>query len=45
MAIVDCCGLVLSIGTHSAQRYEAKLVQLSLDLVLVDDLPANLVGD
>lgn len=45
MAIVDRCGLPLSIGTHSAQRHEARLVQLSLDLVLLDDLPANLVGD
>ena len=45
MAIVDRCGLPLSIGTHSAQRHEAKLVQLSLDLVLLDDLPENLVGD
>ena len=44
MAIVDRCGLPLSIGTHSAQRYEAKLVQLSLDLVILDDHPENLVG-
>ena len=45
MAIVDRCGLPLSIGTHSAQRHEARLVQLSLDLVFLDDLPENLVGD
>ena len=44
MAIVDRCGLPLSIGTHSAQRCEAKLVQLSLDLVILDDHPENLVG-
>ncbi len=45
MAIVDRCGLPLSIGTHSAQRCEAKLVQLSLDLMILDDHPENLVGD
>ena len=45
MAIVDRCGLPLSIGTHSAQKHEAKLVQLSLDLVFTDDLPEKLVGD
>ena len=45
MAIVDRCGLPLSIGTHPAQRCEAKLVQLSLDLMILDDHPENLVGD
>ncbi len=44
MAIVDRCGLPLSIGTHPAQRCEAKLVQLSLDLMILDDHPENLVG-
>ena len=45
MAIVDRCSLPLSIGTHSARRREAKLVQLRLDPVLIDDSPKNLVGD
>ena len=45
MAIVDRCSLPLSIGTHSARRREAKLVQLRLDPVLIDDSPENLVGD
>ena len=45
MAILDRCGLPLSIGTHSARRREPKLVQLRLDLVLIGDLPENLVGD
>ena len=44
MAIVDRCGLPLSVGTHSAQRCEAKLVQLSLDREILDDHPENLVG-
>ena len=45
MVIMDRCGLPLSIGTHSARRREAKLVQLRLELVLIDVLPENLVGD
>ena len=45
MTIVDRCGLLLSVGTHSAQRHEVRLVQLSLDLVFVGDLPENLLSD
>ncbi len=44
MAIVDRCVLPLSIGTGPAQRPEAKLVQLRLDLVPIEELPGNLVG-
>ncbi|MCE2398480.1 MAG: hypothetical protein J4F34_05460 [Gemmatimonadetes bacterium] len=43
-AIVYRYGLPLSVGTHSAQRHEAELVQLSLNLALIDELP-DLVGD
>ena len=45
MAIVDRCGLPLSLNTHPANPHEATLVQLSLDLVFVENAPANLIGD
>ena len=46
MAIVDRCGLPLSIGAHSAQRHRGQdRAQLSLDRVLLDDPARNLVGD
>lgn len=45
MAIVDRCGLPLSLSTHPANPHESTLVQLSLDLKFTDETPANLVGD
>ena len=45
MATVDRCGLRPSIGTHTAQRHGVKLVRLSRDLVFVDALQENPVGD
>ncbi len=45
MAVVDRCGLPLSLCTHAANRHEVKLVQLTLDLVFSGEKPANLVGD
>ena len=45
MAIVDRCGLPLSLSTHPANPHESTLVQLSLDLAFGEDEPANLIGD
>ncbi len=45
MAIVDRCGLPLSLSTHPANPHESTLVQLSLDLAFAEDEPANLIGD
>ena len=45
MAVVDRCGLPLSVSVHSASPHESKLVQLSLDLKFAEEEPANLIGD
>ena len=45
MVIVDRSGLPLSIASCAANHHEVKLVQLSLDLVMVDEKPTNLIGD
>ena len=45
MAIVDRCGLPLSLSTHPANPHESTLVQLSLDLAFAEDEPAHLIGD
>ncbi len=45
MGIVDRSGLPLSVSVHAANHHETRLVQLSLDFYLLEEKPANLIGD
>ena len=45
MGIVDRHGLPLSVSTHAANHHEVTLVQLTFDFYLIEDKPANLIGD
>ncbi len=45
MAIGDAHGLPLAIHTESASPAEVKLVEVTLDQRLVDDLPCRLIAD
>ena len=45
LAIVDRCGLPLSVSTHAANHHEVTLVQLSFDFYMIEAKPENLIGD
>ena len=45
MAIVDRCGLPLSVSTHAANHHEVRLVQLCFDFDVIEPKLENLIGD
>lgn len=45
MAVADRAGLPLAVCTASATPHEVTLVSVTLDALLVDDLPQRLIGD
>nr|BDT31638.1 hypothetical protein MFMH1_13070 [Myxococcus sp. MH1] len=45
MAVADGAGLPLAIGAASASPHETRLLEVTLDESLIDELPARLIDD
>ena len=45
MAITDAAGLPIAIRTRGANHHEVKLVEETLDKMMIDILPERLIGD